>query len=423
MPEGMQKPSKRKFEAEQALHQERWEAKAEKAADKGVLRRIIERGAPDKTADDFMREEAGRDNDHFDKLKHPEYAEYLKQLKVVLDNLKEKRDNPDADVRAVLFGMGAGMRIPYGIGEVIGLDEMHIDAETFSALYGSSASSALMLYYAAGSKALRKGGAMVCENLATPDFISMAKAHAREIVNLRVFKTEMEEGDKRLDEADMETIRNSSPDINIVVTHPAERGKEIKTEFLDAKTIPNMADGVRASMSIDYVTGEIPTINGIEYRDGSFNPMPIEQIIDDYERKHGTPPTDMLVLVNTPFETRDEFQLSRGEKAGVALAKNIGSLTQIEKFLLMREALRKSLEYARDVKERRGVNVGIVWPPDMNLGTLTINSKDMKAAAFESAREMINISGEKQPDEIAWHVSDRDDLKQAIEQYKQTKAA
>ena len=92
-----------------------------------------------------MLEEADRDNAHFDKLKHPEYVESLKQLKIVLDRIKEKRDHPnDLKIRPVLFGMGAGMRIPYGIGEVLGLDKMRIPATTFKALYGSSASSALM---------------------------------------------------------------------------------------------------------------------------------------------------------------------------------------------------------------------------------------------------------------------------------------
>lgn len=414
-PKPFQKPDEFEF------HQERFK-RADESRD--VVSKFIVKAEKYVTNDtreftDAAYSEAERDNIDHEKrsmVNSPEFRESYENLQLVVNSLKDKRDNPDTSkTQAILFGMGAGMRIPYGIGQALALNQMGITAKTFKALYGTSASSALVAYFSAGKEMMLKGAAMVCETLATTDFINKTKVP--EIVNLRFFKKEMEEGEAKLDQAD---VQNSEPDVKFVVTRPGVQGQDPQAEFLDAKKLPNVADGVRASMSIDHVTGEIPEINGISFRDGGFDPAPFEKIIDDYQKEHGEAPTDMLVLVNTPFETREEFKLSFLERAGVSIAKKFGSLTQVEKILIIRELLRQSLEYTEDLKKRRGVHIGIVWPPNMGLGTLTINPDDMKAAALESARGMFDAFGEEQPKKIDWYDKEQ---KGTVQEEEQKQAA
>ncbi len=412
---------------------------------KNVLSKSITKAARFLTQDtrnftNAAYKEAQQDNAYFNKLHEtkenpetgllditltPEYKKSHEYLQVVFHNLKDKRDNPDTShTRAALYGMGAGMKIPNGIGEVVTLLETGFTAEVFDSLYGASASALLMACMAMGLKSTLKGAALVCENLATPKFIGVKNMLGGKYINLPFLKKEAEEGDKKFTEEEMSALRAAKVDVNIVVTLPAERGKELETRFLDAKTIPNLMDGVSASMSIDGLTGPIPTIDGISYRDGAFDPLPIEKVIADFTLKHGVPPTDILVLANRPFETQQELALTLSESAKVGSAKavdvtgetlgrvpNLGSLAnlsgpalQAQKYFLGQEALRQSIAYTEKVKKERGINVGIVWSAkNTGLSTTGNNADDMKAGYFESRRKMYDDLGEPQPQDAPWY--------------------
>lgn len=73
------------------------------------------------------------------------------------------------------------------------------------------------------------------------------------------------------------------------------------------------------------------------------------------------------------------------------------SLGHLEKFLLIKEQLRQSLE---KIREEEGVNVGILFPPDGGLAALGTDGDSIKAAVMESARGVIDEFGGIQPQDL-----------------------
>ena len=179
-------------------------------------------------------------------------------------------------------------------------------------------------------------------------------------------------------------------------------------EFINAKTAsPGLRPAMRASMSVPLVAGEVPPVNGIAYVDGSFDPMPLKEIIERFK------PTDILILPNTPFECLDAFRLSNGEYVIAELAKRLGPkfvpalAGQVEKFLLIKEQMRKSMEY---LQEQSGVNIGIMWPPDAGLDVMRQDPYAIETAVLESARSVISRFDEQQPHDLRLYDSNYEGL-------------
>ncbi|MDP2648493.1 MAG: hypothetical protein Q8P19_01180 [bacterium] len=417
----------RQFEKEREFHQGRWESKAQADVQRGIWRRLLERNRTDKTAEDFMREEADRDNADFDKRQLDEFKEWQDMLRVVIDNLKEKIRNPenkDAGGTLVLI-LGGGMKSAYGAGQVLGLHMVGLTADKVEMVGGSSGGAVDATAYAGGLEQILRGCSMMVEELGSKDFIS--KIRLGKLVNLPMLKGLMEEGEYAID---TEAIRKTPTELRFTMTLPVEGQQDPQVRILDAKTMkPGMVDGIVSTMSIPNATGPIPEIDGVKYYDGGFVPLPIDEYIEEYTRSIGAPPKNILILPQTPFEEMENIRPTNKEiKFADLLRKQAGSLTeagslgnaallsQIEKGLLLKHQLRESLEI---IQKRKDVNIGILWPPDMGLGSLTIDGDDMKAAILESARAVIREFGQKQPDEMPWYISERGKLRNAIRNFQQ----
>lgn len=395
--------------AEFAFHQKRFEKMAEEHADRGWLKRLLDRNA-EMTSEDFAHDEALRDLDAFNKRQHAEFKEWEKGLKVVVERLKEKKKNPEStEIRPLLLILGGGMKGPYSAGQVVGLNEAGITSEVFDTIVGISAGAGAAAYYTAGPEQTRVGTSLFYEECTTPAFINFARL--RDIMSINTLMKWMG-GPKKLDEG---AVRRSRSKLYFGVTRLSEVNKaaeDPKADFIDAINAQPTLDSehsrilsaMRSSMSVPMVNQEVPPVNGIEYVDGAFDPMPIQAAIEKFN------PTDILVLPNTPFERLDAFKLSTGEYIVAELLKKFGSpgsllsLGQMEKFLLIKEQLRKSMEF---IKEQQGVNVGIIWPPDSGLSTFGQKPDEIKAAVLESARGVVEAFGEKQPHEIRLYESQR----------------
>lgn len=374
------------------FHENRWEKKAEEYRG-SLMRRILNRNRT-MTAEDFMYQEAVSDNVDFDKRQHEEFEKWQQHLKVVIDHLKEKKRNPEnPDIRPLLLILGGGMKGPYSAGQVVGLNEIGMTADVFSTIVGISAGAGTAAYYAAGPEQTRKGTSLFYEECVTKSFID--KARLTKVMDVGwLTGTAMGTGEKKLDE---DAVRRCPAQLFFGVTRVSENG-DYSPDFIDAKTAqPGLLPAMRASMSVPLVAGEVPPVNGVRYIDGAFDPLPIEEVIERFN------PTDILVLPNTPFDRLDAFRLSPTELMVAELAGSLGkagslnSLGQLEKFMQIKEELRKSLETIESTKR---VNVGIMWPPESGLDALRQNGGDIKAAVYESARAVFDDFGVPQPEEV-----------------------
>ncbi len=414
MSERLPRKSNSSFEKERAFHDERWSKKTEGFN----LRR--------KTSDDFMRDEANRDNADFDKRQHVEFEKWQESLRVVIENLKSRIENPnDPDNTVMLIMMGGGMKGPYTAGQGLALQMVGLTPEKVDMVVGTSTGAVVATAFVAGIEAMKKSTTMMLEELSSKDFINPARFW--EVIKIRMIKKLWtEEGEYALN---IDGIKKAKPDLIYTATEPVKGDEEPIVRLLDAKTIePGMVDGVMASMSIPYITGEIPEIDGETYYDGGFGRMDIEAYIDEFTKRHGKPPKNILILPTMPFDVLENIKPSVAEmKLAEFAQKRAGSLVQagsldkaaslrqIEKGLLLKAEQRKALEL---IQQRKGIHIGIMWPPNSDLTTMSIDGGEMKEAVLSSARDTIKQFGEKQPDEIPLYVSLKQKLKDAISKFK-----
>jgi|GEM_PF-1743337 len=392
---------------EREWHKERWENKSEAGSNKNIF------GRTRKTPEDFMREEADRDNEDFDKRQHEEFEAWQSDLGVVIENFKSKIENPEKKSVNVVYMKGGGMKSAYTGGQVWALNQMGLTSDKVDYIFGSSSGSVVAAAYAGGQEETNKGLRLLTEPLSSPDFINpnIKQLWKQNVINLELAEQLMSEGDYALDE---DKIRGYKGKLYFNVTEPAVDHQTPVVRFLDMKDTdknPSIPNRIRSSMTIPGLTGEIPKIDGEELYDGDFNQLPIEEVIDQVK---STLPEGMedaeiniLVLPQTPFElmeniepTQTEYNLaSLTTAAHKAMIGSNASLKQTEKLLLARQELRKDL---KDIQETEHVNIGILWPPNDDLGTLNTDSEAAQASILSSARDTIKQFGGEQPELVRY---------------------
>jgi len=431
------------FGKERKIHEARWEKKAEDEAARGVISRALrgEKLFPTdeekKTPQDFMHAEAERDNTEFNKRhievkSKEEFEAWQKLLRPVIEGFKERVNNPeDTDNGTLIIMWPGGMKGAYTAGQAIGLHEMGVKGKVVDMVIGTSTGAVIATPFVEGTDALLKSTTMMIEELSSEDFInpySPVRWLKRNVIRLQKIKELWTKGEYKIDE---EAIKKSPTDLIYTVTEPMRGDEtEARVKYLDAKTIkPGMIDGVIASMSIPFMTGERPEIDGKTYNDGGFGLKDIEKDIAEYTRRRGKAPKNVLVLPTTPFEMLEEMKPSEKEVKFAEYAKQqaekmvkagssakAGSLKQIEKGLLLKGELRKSLEL---IQKQQGINVAVLWPENADLSFVGIDGGDMQAATLSAGRGVYKEWGAKQPEEFPHYVSQKQQLKQAIAGFKE----
>lgn len=369
------------------FHQTRFDRAARKLNKKDSrLRNVVEKAfdIPDETALGVAQTEANLDNKDFNERKSAEFAEWERKLKIVIDHIKSKIDDPEGEGknrRILVYGLGGGTRGPYTGAQLAGMEASGYPVtEVADVVVASSAAAIASASALGGIESIRRGTALALEKIEDPSFINPKRL--KQILDLGYLIGEMKSGENPLD---IDAILQSKPEFHTIATN-RETGQP---EFLDVKTAkPGPLDAIKASAALPVIFGEPVNVNGVEYFDGDLKNMPIEEIIARFN------PTDILILPTMPFDPIDELEMTNGEKIMQALIPNIGQIGKLKELLDNRIEMRRALEY---INKQTGVNIAVMWPPDGYLGNLNTDAWPVEAAMMETLKDTIEKFGGEQP--------------------------
>jgi predicted patatin/cPLA2 family phospholipase len=383
-PESAQPSAENLLSQERAFHQERWGRRS-----KEILRGWLRKK---KSSDEIMIEEALRDDKDFEKRKHREYIEWQKNLQVVLHNMVERAKNPEGSNRKVLVViLGGGMKCAYSGGQVIALNMLGLTADKVDAVVGASGGAVVATAYVAGTKQTLKTTEMMATTMSSKEFIdpTLKNLIDRKIIKLDKLRERIEDEESPY-LIDVTKVQESPTKLSYVVTLPVEGSEEPEVRFLDAKKVPSIPEAITASMTLPNLTGAIPKINGVEYRDGAISPLPIDELIREFD------PTDVLILPQAPFEELENIKPSTQDRVAAMVAR-VTNQRSLEKGLLSRKVLRKSLERTKAITN---VNIGVMWAPDGGMDTLDTVPDNFKAAVVASVKDTLKQFGQEQAFDI-----------------------
>ncbi|HEY4479665.1 MAG TPA: hypothetical protein VI981_04920 [Candidatus Paceibacterota bacterium] len=370
-----------RFQKMADIHEQKWWVKAQKI----IMKQILDRDAVELSAVDFAHEEALRDDVDFERKRdEEEYEASERNLKPVIEALIQKRNNPERkDIRTLLVIPGGGMRCAVGAGQaLIGLNAVGMD-KAFDNVFGISGGGQVAAFFAGGKERSARGASIFYEECTYGEFIK--KTRISRIMNVDVVSNAMTSGEKELDQ---KAVRDSGIGLYLGVT----RVDDEKCEIINAKTArPGIMDALKATMAVPLFYGKDIEVNETKYMDGAFDPLPIQRLIEKFE------PTHILILANVPFNRVDSFELSPGEYLLAEFLPKVGSLGTMAKFASNKKQMRESLEF---IQKQSGVNIGILWPPDTNLDTLTTDPYKIEASELEAARGVIKAFGGEQPRDL-----------------------
>lgn len=344
------------------------------------------------TAEYVEQEYVARKSADIERRKDPEFREWQMVLKPVIDAFKAKRDDPEGEGekhKVVVLILGGGMRGPYSAGQVIGLNEMGLTADKADAVVGISAGAGTGSYYMTGHEGTRRGASIFYDECDTPAFLDVSRA--THMLDATIVGDAMRGEEKYLDQ---KAIRDSKTEFYSVVS----RRESQEAELIDVKNAkPDMVAPIEASMNVPLLRAPGIKVNenslSIEYIDGGFDPLPLQQLIDKFKPTDGRD-LSFLVLPNAPFARIETFSESTGPAKYLPRAGSPGTL---KKFYQVTRDLRRLLE---SFKKEQNVNIGILWPPDRGLHTLDTDAGMIELAENDAARDTIKQFGEKQPERI-----------------------
>jgi predicted patatin/cPLA2 family phospholipase len=339
-----------------------------------------------------MQEQAERENLDRDRLLDQERHEWDEMLKPVIQILKEKRDNSveSKKHKVIVYALGGGLRGPYGAGQVLAFDEMGLTADKVDVLVGASAGMADLTYWASGQAP--KGTSIYYDECTSKEFIDLSRV--KQVLDVSVAGNAMRSGEKAVDQKRIMEIPTEVYALNTPVN-------STKAELVDIKTAkPDMISAVEASMNVRLLKAPGIDVNGIKMEDGSFGTFEINQLIDRFQEP-GKELT-ILVLPNLPFRKLSEVP---EPSSMLDQLPNTGSLGTIKKFTKLAGELRKTMI---DCKEKQGVSIGIMWPPDRGLDVLDADADLIKMAVMDTVRDTIKQFGEKQPESVELYIPEKD---------------
>src|SRR3989338_8457049 len=283
------------FNVQRQLHQERWQKKELEYLKKmnGPFGFIY--GNRYRAAESFAHSEALEENGL-------EFREWERNAQPVFEHMKARRDDPEGEgkkYRILILILGGGMLGPYSAGQVRGLNEVGFTADKAEVIVAASAGGGTGVYYMGGPEQTKKGGSIFYDECRNPEFINLLRL--KRVLNSEVITQTMRQGEKAVDK---DVIRNSPAEFYVAVTRKADQKH---SELINVKTAtsggkPDVIAAVGASMNVPLFRGPGVEVNEQEYIDGSFDAMPVEEIVERFK------PTDILVLPNMPFGYPDAFK-------------------------------------------------------------------------------------------------------------------
>ena len=354
-----------------------------------------ESGVPHKvTAEEVEAEFEKLKQEDLERRKSPEYQEWARRRKIVIDHFKAKKNDPEGEgkkYRIAIFGCGGGMRGRAGGAQAAGFNEVGLTAEYVDWLGGISAGIADLVYYAGGKLHTLRGLSIYYTQCATKAFINLTRF--LHVLKATVVGDAMTEGPVAVDQ---EALRKGRPKIFAGIV--PRNDPTAPVEFADIMTArPNMIAPVVASMNVPILFAPGIEVNtgglNIQYQDGAFGQLPIEEIIELSQC------TDVIILPQCSFQTIKNFK--RSGKWVEKLLPRSGSLGTVRKFIQVADELRKMLDY---FKEEKNVDVAMMWPPDRG-GTTLNNDPDLsQIEIYDTIKDTIEQCEEELPKVIEMYL-------------------
>jgi hypothetical protein len=180
-----------------------------------------ESGAPHKwTVEEVEVEMKKIEEEDLERKKHPEFQEWQRMTNLVLEHYRANAETPEGEKRkytVLVFGLGGGMRGPYGAGQVAGLNEVGLTADKADVLAGISAGAADLAYYAGGRDQTLKGSAIYYHQCAGSDFLNLLRLN--HVMDATVVGDAMREGKQALDTS---AVREG-PEFSLCGSYTAKR--------------------------------------------------------------------------------------------------------------------------------------------------------------------------------------------------------
>lgn len=386
------------------FHQERFQRKAQthekKQAGRSKLKKLIG-GNQVLSEVDFAHEEALRDNAYFEQRQSAEYRECEEKLKIVIENLIKKRDDPEGEgknIRPLLLIMGGGMKGAYGAGQVVALGRMGF-REVFDTVVGISSGAADAAYFLSAKEGddtqTLRGTSIYNENLASKKFFDPGKW--KNIFKRKNF-TPLLDVDYAVDiinndpekALDTEEIMRKKTEFWMQTTDPVTH----EPRLINAKkTKEGLVNALHGSMAVPFVYRKEITITDDEHGetqniDGAFKPLPIQDVVDKFN------PTDVLILPQMRFEKTDKPLFAKiKDHFWLGLIKSIpklGSSAAVQKWAMIDEENKSAMEYLKKLH----VNVAVAFAPDADLNPVSGDADEVKLGAWQAATDLFKRFGE-----------------------------
>jgi predicted patatin/cPLA2 family phospholipase len=292
-------------------------------------------------------------------------------LKRKLLQLRSSKAKEFRTVLLILSGANCGA---YGAGSGMALHELGLE-NVFDLVVGVSTGAWIGAYFLAGAMQMRLGASIYYENFSGSRFVSYRRG--KFIFNKEAIVSATRNGRKTLN---IEAVQSNRSEFFVGVT--TQDGSGI---FIDAKTaIPDMWAALDASSASPLAYHRPVTVDHSYYWDGGIAfPFPIRQVCDQFL------PTDILVLPNVPQSSKRNFHLLEylfGETMLRHIPRHLRGLIYRRKKLF-----RESLSYLSKIKD---VNIGILYPPDCELHSLSRNPQKLRMATQKSADRTLEVFGE-----------------------------
>ena len=349
------------------------------------MKRALQEVLQDKklTARDFAHLEANREYKDRERREDPEFEEWEKMLLPVIKSFLLKRDHPESaeakERRLVILFMAGGMKCASVAGQGVGLEKLGL-SKVADAVVGTSGGAFAASYLVAGH--MDRGLKVFYDQCCDGKFVRFSRVHRV----LDVGKIRGIAADEGPDKLNQEAMLESKTDLFVIATNQ-ETGE---AEVINAKTAkPGPIDAITASAALPLLYRIAIEVNGKQWIDGGFDPIPLQKIIKE------TNPTDLLILPSVPFQRLDALKMGKfkwvlAELVGKIGAMGIGTAVTIRKTMMMREELRRDLEEA---KKETGVNIAVLWPPDTGLWTASQDPDQVRNAGAEAALDVIRRFG------------------------------
>jgi len=286
-------------------------------------------------------------------------------------------DKKHEDIRTALLILSGANLGAYGAGATIALHLLGL-ADVFDAVVGVSTGAGIGGYYLAGEKQMFLGTSIYYTEFSGTRFINYRRIN--KVIDVGLISEVMRDGRTKMD---MEAIKKSRSKFFVGVTN-AETGN---AEWIDAKSAtPDVVAAIEASSAMPLGYNPPVAVNERFYYDGGISlPCPIREVCEKFQ------PTDILILPNLPLRFGSQFSRELTDRVFAAVAlRNLPAFLRTA-VVSRHKRFHEGMNYVQDYN---GINVGVLWPPEMGIHQLTRSSSKLRAAAQASAGKTLEIFGQ-----------------------------